>query len=218
MKYLAIAFGWLAASVPAYAQSASVRGVVRENHGTAPVSGAEVSGSFEFTNLAPGAYTLRVRKLGFEQAHESFVLVVSDSLRRDIAVSIADLQKALAERQQREFQAALKKARSRPRRWTCESRPTEVLRQAKEWLWLAEAAPNNENHWAVPTDSARFLRDFRAVTSQAECERIAAAVDSSYGLIRDHVSVFRVGRIHLLPELNAIADERGVVTSVFVSQ
>jgi hypothetical protein len=155
--------------------------------------------------------------VGFEQARESVILGASDSVHRDIAISVADFQKAVIEKQQREFRAALETARSRPRHWTCERRRSEVIRQAKEWLWLAEAAANN-NDWEVPTDSARFVRDFRPITSQSECNRIAAAVDSSYGLIQDHVAIFRVGKIHLLPELNAVADERGVVTSVFVWQ
>ena len=185
------------------------------------VTRSDSTGRFELRRVPAGSYWLSTRRIGY--GHAVVPLQVGD---RDTSVVVGlsgDAYRRYLERKDEEtFLEALAKARSRPRKWTCETSDSLTKEYAEDWAYLAEAMQSPDNRadrdtYALPSDSASFVADFRPIRDPRECARIAESIDAnSRGLIDDHLVIFRVGRIFVLPTFGWLADSTGKILAVFV--
>ena len=183
---------------------------------------SDSAGRFQMTDVAPGDYWLRIRRFGYAGLTRRLRVPSPDSVIVMLPL-YEEMRRREEDQKRQEFQAKLAQARSRPRRWTCERRPELTRQHALEWAHMSQAARNPDGdsdlkEWRIPQDFARFIAEFRPITNAAECARIARNLDASYGLIEDHVTVYRIGNVLVLPKLKAFADTSGKVHSVLVWQ
>lgn len=171
-------------------------------------------GSFSLTEIRAGDYILRIRHIGYV-IHRQSIAVRDSVVRLRVLMPSADVARDSLMRM--EFRRKLALARGRPRHWNCRVDSAE-FRMAR-----AEALQRFFGDGAQPDGTPRrrdeFVRGFRQVT-QAECDRLAVALDREHGLIEDSIVVYRVGDRLWLPafgENGAIADLSGKILAFFVT-
>lgn len=183
-----------------------------------------LDGLFSFDSLAIGAYRLRVLRVGYVIADSQLALLGPiDSVR----VQLQDPRRIQAAKDSLNRIAWAKRlaaARARARHWDCTTSAADLRSIALEAFSRFPGDPTQGMHdaareYGMPMDSATFLRDFRPVASRAECRRLAESIDRQWGLVDDHLKIFRIGKVYYLPDFGdggTIVALSGKIIAVYI--
>jgi hypothetical protein len=174
-----------------------------------------------FDSVPAGAHLMDVRRIGYKRIRQ----VVQTSAGTDtvtIRMIVAYDPRAIDSAAHADYRRKLALARARPRHWTCERDSATVHEYALRWAWLSSTAARDvmlglKPRWGIPTTGPAFVEQFRPITDPGECARIVARLDDQYGMIDDHLAIFRVGDVYLLAERSgAIVDLTGKIIVGFI--